>query len=103
MKNLFVYGTLRKGETRSAYLLPCRLERAIKIPGILYNTPFDCPVAVFDKTSKNSIHGELYRLPAEVSDEFIRRIDLVEGADIGLFERSVVSFSGDRFYPPIKL
>ncbi|MDE0519263.1 MAG: gamma-glutamylcyclotransferase, partial [Candidatus Dadabacteria bacterium] len=73
-EKLFVYGTLRKGGIRSGHLERCRLLRMMKVPGILYRTPFGYPVAVFDETSPLAVWGELYELPSD-SELFIGSVD----------------------------
>ena len=94
---LFVYGTLRKGEARSAHLEPCRFMRAMKIPGTLYLTSLGYPACVLDETSSPGIRGELYGLP-EDREGFMEKIDRVEGVREGLFSRSVARSGGDFFY-----
>lgn len=94
---LFVYGTLRRGEARSGHLEPCRLVRAIKIPGALYLTPFGYPACVLGGNSSPGIRGELYALPDD-REGFMERIDRVEGVREGLFSRSVARAGGDFFY-----
>ncbi len=96
-RKLFVYGTLRKGESRSPYLQRCRLLKVMKVPGVLYRTSFGYPAAVFNENSPSTVQGELYRLP-EDSENFMAEIDRVEGTDEGLFSRSVVRFGKESFY-----
>ena len=64
-QKLFVYGTLRKGGTRSGHLERCRLLGMMKVPGALYRTPLGYPAAVFDETSSLTVQGELYDLPPD--------------------------------------
>ena len=94
---LFVYGTLRKGGTRSGHLERCRLLRMMKVPGTLYRTPFGYPAAVFDETFSLMIQGELYELPHD-SEDFIRSVDRMEGVDEKLFSRSVIRRGEEFFY-----
>ena len=96
-EKLFVYGTLRKGGTRGEHLERCRLLRMIKVPGILYRTPFGYPAAVFDETSPLAVQGELYELPPD-SEAFIGSVDRLEGADEKLFSRSAIRLGEEFFY-----
>ena len=96
-QKLFVYGTLRKGGTRSGHLERCRLLRMMKVPGTLYSTPFGYPAAVFDETSSLAVQGELYELPSD-SEVFIRSVDCLEGVDESLFSRSVIRCGEEFFY-----
>ncbi len=96
-EKLFVYGTLRKGGTRGGHLERCRLLRMIKVPGILYRTPFGYPAAVFDETSPLAVQGELYELPPD-SEAFIGSVDRLEGADEKLFSRSSIRLGKEFFY-----
>ena len=95
-EKLFVYGTLRKGENRSAKLERCRLLGLMKVPGTLYSTPFGYPVAVFDETSSLAVQGELYELPPD-SEVFMSSLDRLEGVDEKLFSRSVICY-GEKFF-----
>ena len=96
-EKLFVYGTLRKGGTRGGHLERCRLLRMIKVPGILYRTPFGYPAAVFDETSPLAVQGELYELPPD-SEAFIGSVDRLEGVDEKLFSRSAIRLGEEFFY-----
>ncbi len=96
-EKLFVYGTLRKGGKRSGQLEQCRLLRMIKVPGILYLTPFGYPAAVFDELSPLAVQGELYELPPD-SEVFIGNLDRLEWADEKLFSRSVIHLEKECFY-----
>ena len=96
-EKLFVYGTLRKGGTRSGHLERCRLLRMMRVPGTLYSTPFGYPAAVFDETSSLAIQGELYELPRD-PEVFIGSVDRLEGVDEKLFSRSVIRCQEEFFY-----
>ncbi len=96
-EKLFVYGTLRKGGTRSRHLEGCKLLRMMKVPGTLYRTPFGYPAAVFDETSSLAVQGELYELPPD-SEVFIGNVDRLEGVDEKLFLRSVIRREEESFY-----
>ena len=96
-RKLFVYGTLRKGGTRSGHLERCRLVRMIKVPGTLYRTSFGYPAAVFDETSSLTVQGELYELPPD-SEDFMSSVDRMEGVDEKLFSRSVIRCEDEYFY-----
>ncbi len=96
-EKLFVYGTLRKGGTRSGHLEGCRLFRMMKVPGTLYRTPFGYPAAVFDEDSPLAVWGELYELPPD-SELFIGSVDSLEGVDEELFSRSAIRWEEESFY-----
>ncbi|MCY3826346.1 MAG: gamma-glutamylcyclotransferase [Candidatus Dadabacteria bacterium] len=96
-EKLLVYGTLRKGGIRSGHLERCRLLRMMRVPGILYRTPFGYPAAVFDETSPLAVWGELYELPSD-SELFIGSVDRLEGVDEKLFSRSVIRLEEESFY-----
>lgn len=96
-QELFVYGTLRKGEMRSMLLERCRLIGVVRVPGILHMTSFGYPAAVFNGASSPGIQGEVYRLP-DRSEDFMKEIDRAEGTDEGLFSRTVVCGGGNFFH-----
>jgi len=92
---VFVYGTLKRGFSRSSAL---REQRYIGIArtepkyGMFgyggYPALVDEPLAeASGVTAKNRIFGELY----EVDDSCMQELDKIEGTDRGLFERRDVS------------
>ncbi len=96
-ENLFVYGTLLKGESRSHYLKDCELLKTYSIPGNLYKTKFDFPAAIFDENSDNQIFGELYKLPNQ-SESFLKKLDEVESLEDKLFVRREINYRKHSFY-----
>lgn len=93
---LFVYGTLLKGEERSAYLRDCRLISVIDVPGSLYDTGMGYPAAVFGKASGGTVSGELYYMP--YPDAKLKELDEVESIDSGFYERVYLLHKGTGFH-----
>jgi gamma-glutamylcyclotransferase (GGCT)/AIG2-like uncharacterized protein YtfP len=89
---LFVYGTLMRGEVRWHLLAPLTTpdppERA-NAAGNLYRTPYGWPAAVFDPAAAAAVPGLVVTLrdPARAFPV----LDEIEGADVGLFERRLVT------------
>ncbi|NIP30584.1 MAG: hypothetical protein GTO02_11635 [Candidatus Dadabacteria bacterium] len=96
INKLFVYGTLRKGEVRSKYLKDLELISSFIIPGKLYKTPHNYPIAQFDNTSSNKIHGELYNILPSKNN--INNLDELEGINEGYFKRSEIFYNNNKFY-----
>lgn len=96
INKLFVYGTLRKGESRSIKLLDFEFINTFKLPGRIYNTDYNFPVAVYDQNSSTCIHGEFYKIPE--NPEYLEEIDIVEGVKNDLFKRSGISYKKENFY-----
>ena len=97
IRKLFVYGTLLQGEIRGGNLGDCQLILALELPGRLYNTGRGYPAAVFDKSSKTKVHGELYALP-ENAENKLKELDEIEGVSSGLYVRKAIKFQGQEFY-----
>jgi gamma-glutamylcyclotransferase (GGCT)/AIG2-like uncharacterized protein YtfP len=88
MHLLFVYGTLKKGCSRSSVMESSRFI------GVAKTTPnyklYDCGTYPALVISENGgVWGELY----EVDDSVMSRLDQIEGVDAGLYERSIVNLS----------
>ncbi|WP_099363676.1 gamma-glutamylcyclotransferase [Fredinandcohnia onubensis] len=86
MKNMFVYGTLRKGEGNAHYLKEAtRLAEQCWTNGELYDTGYGYPAVKQSRSSR--VYGELYT----VTDLELRQIDQLEGFREGrennLYER----------------
>ena len=94
INNLFVYGTLRKGEKRSHHLKNFEFLTTFKIPGKLYNTDLGYPVAVYNSKNTTFIHGELYSIPNECLDI----IDNVEELDENFYVRSQIKYNNQIFF-----
>ena len=84
--HLFVYGTLKRGESShrhlagQKFLAPVRTQPRYQ----LYNLG-DYPGLV-ERHDGRSVEGELW----DVDPECLARLDLVEGCDEGLYRRSTV-------------
>lgn len=78
---LFVYGTLRTGDSQSV-LLGTLPRRPAWIRGALYTLPAGYPAAVLGPEGR--IHGELVEPPEE---RLLRLLDRYEGVDEGLYQR----------------
>ncbi len=93
---IFVYGTLLRGEPRSAYMQDCELMGAFGVPGKLYDTGRGYPAALFDHDTDDTVYGELYLV--EDAGRKISELDRVEGTESGLFRRVGISYNGDKFF-----
>lgn len=83
---IFVYGTLRKGESNASLLKSAtRITEQAWTKGKLYDTGFGYPA--LKRTSSSKVYGELY----EVSKRELERLDQLEsytkGSDDNLYER----------------
>jgi gamma-glutamylcyclotransferase (GGCT)/AIG2-like uncharacterized protein YtfP len=86
MNNVFVYGTLRKGERNAQLLKGAKfIAEQCWTNGILYDTRYGYPAMKQSPTSR--IYGELYT----VTEDELKRIDELEGYTEGgtnnLYER----------------
>lgn len=94
---LFVYGTLLQGEERNHHLEGCNLIEALDLPGKLYDTKMDYPVALFDGDCEGTVTGELYEICTDV-DRKLREIDRVEGTELRLYRRKSLRYKDHVFY-----
>jgi gamma-glutamylcyclotransferase (GGCT)/AIG2-like uncharacterized protein YtfP len=78
---LFVYGTLRTGESQ-APLLGTLERRPAWVRGQLYALPAGYPAVVLG--AEGRVHGELVAAPDE---RLLALLDRYEGVDEGLYER----------------
>jgi len=93
--HLFVYGTLRPGEQRWAFLEPFVVDEGQddSVTGGLYDTGHGYPAAKFDRPGV--IYGRVYALRVERLDECLELLDEVEGAVQDLFRRvSITTAAG---------
>lgn len=97
-RRFFVYGTFLRGECRHAVVQGCRFLGERDLQGILYDTGYGYPAALFDPQFTSKVSGELYEISAGAEREFLERMDKIEGVDFGLFERREVHQNGDSFY-----
>ena len=92
MHLLFVYGTLKKGCSRSSVMESSRFVGVAKTTSN-YKL-YDCgtyPALVASETYLNhgGVWGEIY----EVDDSVMNILDQIEGVAVGLYERSIVNLS----------
>ena len=87
INRLFVYGTLRRGESRWHHLERFVVDDGTPdaVAGSLFDTGYGYPAAVFG--GDGSIIGHVYSLRAETLGEALRHLDEVEGAVRGLYQR----------------
>lgn len=81
-KNLFAYGTLKRGQPQGALLAGTRSTPAA-IRGRLYRLPAGYPALVVDGAA-GWVRGELFH---DVDDRLWPLLDLYEGVAEGLFQR----------------
>lgn len=88
---LFVYGTLKSGQSRWPILAP-HLEPGApvvddEIEGRLWSTPWAWPALT---TGSETVRGVLVQLRADGVDVALAELDAVEGVGSGLFERDEI-------------
>ena len=83
MAKLFVYGTLKRGYSRSAVLLQETFLGTART--VARYRMYDCGdyPGLVESLGGQSIEGELW----EVSPECLKRLDEIEGVGIGLYKR----------------
>lgn len=88
-KLLFVYGTLKKGFSRSSYLSTQKYLGIAKTTSDYAMFAYGgYPALVkLEKSSDSFIYGELY----EVDHNCLEAVDHVEGVNTGLFERRTIN------------
>ena len=89
--NVFVYGTLKQGETNHRVMTSASGEfiSTAKLPGYyMVNTPW-YPFAAKSDNDDDYIEGELYKVPLEK----LHILDTLEGYP-QLYDRDVVEFEG---------
>jgi gamma-glutamylcyclotransferase (GGCT)/AIG2-like uncharacterized protein YtfP len=79
--NLFVYGTLRRGDVAEDVLHGCDWLGEATVAGVLYDIDGRFPALLLYGDAL--VHGELWRCPAALLPE----LDAYEGAADGLFRR----------------
>ena len=93
IRHLFVYGTLQPGESRwheLATFVNGEGERTT-VAGMVYDTGLDYPAAKFGAvTPADVIHGRVYEFDDAQRDAALARLDVVEGAERGMYQRVVV-------------
>lgn len=93
--HLFVYGTLRPGESRWPHLQPYVVDDGFtdSAPGRLFDTGQGYPAALFGpdpSTPFPVIHGHTFGLLEVSRAQALDHLDAVEGAVRGLYRRIVV-------------
>ena len=93
IRHLFVYGTLQPGESRwheLATFVNGEGERTT-VAGMVYDTGLDYPAAKFSpESAADVIHGRVYEFDDAQRDAALARLDVVEGAERGMYQRVVV-------------
>lgn len=93
---LFVYGTLRRGDVRWPLLAPYVVSQVPlpdEVDGTLYDTGQDYPAARFG--TGGTIRGEVFTIRDDRLDECLQHMDVVEGTVAGLYRRlALVTISG---------
>lgn len=93
VRHLFVYGTLQPGESRWHELAKFVRGEGVRttVPGMVYDTGLDYPAAKFSpKMAADVIQGRVYEFDDEQIEAALARLDAVEGAERGMYQRVVV-------------
>jgi gamma-glutamylcyclotransferase (GGCT)/AIG2-like uncharacterized protein YtfP len=94
-RRLFVYGTLQPGRLRWPVLAPFTVgTRPASVPGVLYDSGYGWPVAVFDEHAPSEVPGVLVDLDPHRLDDALELLDEVEGVVTDLLRRIVVTTTG---------
>ncbi len=93
VRYLFVYGTLQPGESRWHELARFVQGEGVRttVAGMIYDTGLDYPAARFSPaTPDDVIQGRVYEFDDAQIEAALTRLDEVEGAVRGLYQRVVV-------------
>ena len=93
VRHLFVYGTLQPGESRWHELAKFVNGEGVRttVAGMVYDTGQDYPAAKFSAASSaDVIHGRVYEFDDAQRDSALARLDVVEGAERGMYQRVLV-------------
>ncbi len=93
IRHLFVYGTLQPGESRWHELAKFVHGEGVRttVPGMVYDTGLDYPAAKFSPaTPDDLIQGRVYEFDDAQREAALARLDVVEGAERGMYQRVVV-------------
>ena len=93
VRHLFVYGTLQPGESRWHELAQFVTGEGVRttVAGMVYDTGQDYPAAKFSAASSaDVIHGRVYEFDDAQRDSALARLDVVEGAERGMYQRVLV-------------
>lgn len=92
---LFVYGSLKPGESRWRSLQPLLTPHVAVdavVPGLLYDTQYGYPAAVLSASSDTLVPGVVVELDEPAIA--LNLVDEIEGTGAGLFSRQLVAASG---------
>lgn len=98
VRRVFVYGTLMRGECRHHVVQGCKFLGEHEVPGLLFDTGYGYPAALFDSQCAVRVRGELYELASNHDAQFLQQLDKIEGVDFGLFDRRELRVDGESFY-----
>jgi len=93
IRHLFVYGTLQPGESRWHELAKFVNGEGVRttVAGMVYDTGLNYPAAKFTAaTPADVIQGRVYEFDDAQRDAALARLDVVEGAERGMYQRVVV-------------
>jgi gamma-glutamylcyclotransferase (GGCT)/AIG2-like uncharacterized protein YtfP len=97
-ERVFVYGTLKPGQGRwsvlAPFVLPTGDDGASAVSGLLYDTGYGWPAAVFDTAAGADVPGTVLTLRPESVAQALDTLDAVEGVRSGLFHRMLVEVDG---------
>lgn len=95
---VFVYGTLKPGQSRWDILRPFAVEADSESPssasGQLFDTGYGWPAAVFAAGTSDLVPGVVVAIRPESVDEALATLDAVEGVESGLFRRILIDVEG---------
>ncbi len=98
VRRVFVYGTCMKGESRHHVLQGCRFVGEYEVPGLLFDTGYGYPAALFDPQCMVKVRGEMYEFSSNHDAQFLQQMDKLEGVDFGLFDRRELHVDGKSLY-----
>ena len=97
-REVFVYGTLKPGQSRWQVLAPfaVRAESDVEdsASGRLFDTGYGWPAAVFAPGVDDRVPGVVITLAPDSVDDALAVLDEVEGVDSGLFRRVLIDVDG---------
>ncbi len=96
MTAVFVYGTLMPGQSRWPILAPYAAAPASedRVGGRLVDTGSGYPGLLVEDIGE--VHGFVVKLQADLVDVALRRLDAVEGTEVGLYRRVQVRTASGR-------
>jgi gamma-glutamylcyclotransferase (GGCT)/AIG2-like uncharacterized protein YtfP len=96
MNTLFVYGTLKPGHFRFAVIEPFVIDEELiadTAKGILFDSGYDWPAAIFDNSLESEIPGFIIKINSNNLEEILTLLDEEEGVNSLLFRRKVIQTS----------